>query len=519
MPFCLANYLLASALRRWENSAGPEGRTLFDSCGLAMPEKIECSAIQEQVNKILGSAALASKPQVRKLLQILARSADGKLALNSTRIIQELWPAETQTKGPLDVAKEVSRLRAALESYYAGEGRSDSVVIVLPNRSKPRPDGTPEKRWIAVLPQDDAAPTNRPESRRISPVLIAAAAIIAVVFAGYFLFEMLGGDRRPALARFDDTTLTVSNAAGKTLWRRNFADGSWGRFRELIPKPWVGNLDADGHASILFAYHTARDADTKSTVLICYSERGEEKWRWTSGRNVPELEGSPIGFTISSVSVFPPDHGGASRIVVASWHNLYYPSQIALLDSKGKTISEYWHSGHLEHVALADLDGDGKQKIIATGVSNGYHQATLVVLDPDHLAGASAETARPEIQIHGMGMAHERLRLLFPRSDLNRDRSAYNWALMPLIEHGRITLAVKEDLNDPACAISYEFDTKFHLLGVEAYDNFASAHNEFYRNGSGRHSFTQREEAEFQKVRCLTGCDGEYVAFSGGHAP
>ena len=186
---------------------------------------------------------------------------------------------------------------------------------------------------------------------------------------------------------------------------------------------------------------------------------------------------------------------------------------------EGKTISEYWHSGHLEHLTVADLDGDGRREIVATGISNGYRQATLVVLDPDRLAGASTETARPEIQIHGMGIARERLRLLFPRSDLNRDRYPFNWALMPIIEHGRVTQAVNEDVKEPAYSIGYEFDTKFHLLGVEAYDTFVSAHNEFYKNGSSRHSFNHREEAEFQKVRCLQGCDGEYVAFSGGHAP
>jgi len=488
-----------------------------------MFEKVGCSAIQEQVDRILRSTALASKPQVRRLLQALSQSVDGKAAVNSARIIQELWPQEIQTKGPLDVAKEVSRLRAALEAYYVGEGKTDPVIIFLPNRSKPGPDGTLEKRWIAAVGRDDAAPTNPPISRRLTPALKVAAAIISVVLGGYFLSATLRGDRRPALARFEDTTLTVSNAQGKTLWSKNFPDGYWGRFRQSIPKPWVGDLDGNGHPTILFAYHTARDPESKSTILICYSDGGEENWRWTSGRNLPELEGSPIGFTISGLAVLRPEHGGLFRIAVSTFHNLYYPNQIALLDSHGKTISEYWHSGHLDHITVADLDGDGRQEIIATGVSNGYHQATLVVLDPDHLAGASAETARPEIQIHGMGVAHERLRLLFPRSDLNRDRSTYNWAQMPLIGHGRITLAVNEDLNeglkDSGCDISYEFDTRFHLLGVEAYDDFVGTHNEFYRNGSSRHSFTHREEAEFQKVRCLTGCDGEYVAFSGGHAP
>ncbi len=483
-----------------------------------MPEKIEYAAIQEQADRILRSTALASKPQVKKLLQILARSADGKVPSNSARIIQELWPAEIQTKGPLDVAKEISRLRAALEAYYAGDGQADPIIIFLPNRSKPGPDGTPEKRWLAAVHRVEVPPSKQQGWRRLAPASKAVAAIISVVFVGYILSGTLRGDRRPALARFDDTTLTVSNAEGKILWRKNFTEGYLSD-RDLMPKPWVGDLDGGGHASILFPYHTGRDSVSHSTILICYSDRGEEKWRWTAGRKLPELEGSPIGFNMTGLTVLPPEHGGPPRIVVSTVHSLYYPSQIALLDSQGKTISEYWHSGHLEHLSVADLDGDGRREIVATGISNGYRQATLVVLDPDRLAGASAETARPEIQIRGVGIAHERLRLLFPRSDLNRDRYPFNWALMPIIEHGRVTQTVKEDLKDPTCSISYEFDTKFHLLGAEAHDTFVSAHNEFYKNGSSRHSFNHREEAEFQKVRCLEGCDGEYVAFSGGHAP
>ena len=137
-----------------------------------------------------------------------------------------------------------------------------------------------------------------------------------------------------------------------------------------------------------------------------------------SGRVLPELGNEPAIFLSSWFAVLKPDHGMAPRIVVASNHCPRYPSQIALIDSHGKTISEYWHSGHLDDFALADLDGDGRQQIIASGVANGYHQADLVVLDADRLSGASTETAEPRFQLHGMGMAHERFRLLFPRSDL-----------------------------------------------------------------------------------------------------
>ena len=68
----------------------------------------------------------------------------------------------------------------------------------------------------------------------------------------------------------------------------------------------------------------------------------------------------------------------------------------------------------------------------------------MLVLDPDHVSGASTETARPEVQIHGMGTAHERFRLLFPRSDLNKDLYLYNQALGSVVSPGRVQIDVKE---------------------------------------------------------------------------
>ena len=116
--------------------------------------------------------------------------------------------------------------------------------------------------------------------------------------------------------------------------------------------------------------------------------------------------------------------------------------------------------------------------------ANGYdHQATLVVLDPDRVFGASTEV-RPEFQIHGMGVAQERLRLLFPRSDLNRALFQYNQATEPTVEHGIVRLTVLECITPPGCHIWYEFDKNFRLIAAYAGgDEFRSAHARFYENG------------------------------------
>jgi len=199
------------------------------------------------------------------------------------------------------------------------------------------------------------------------------------------------------------------------------------------------------------------------------------------------------------------------RIVVSSQLIPWWPSQIALLDANGKTISEYWHSGGLSYMVLADLDGDGREEIIATGVSEYDHQATLVVLDPDRVFGASSEV-RPGFQIHGMGVAKERLRLLFPRSDLNKALFQFNQAVEPTVEHGSIRLTVRECIAPPGCLIWYEFDKNFRLISAYAGgDEFRSAHARFYQTGKYAHPLSEEEQVAFQKVRCLVGCKSEFV--------
>jgi hypothetical protein len=163
-------------------------------------------------------------------------------------------------------------------------------------------------------------------------------------------------------------------------------------------------------------------------------------------------------------------------------------------------------------MVLADLDGNGGEEIITTGISEYDHHATLVVLDPDRAFGASTEV-RPEFQIDGMGAAQERMRLLFPRSDLNRPLFQFNAAIDPSVEHGSLRLTVAECITPSAgCRIFYEFDKNFHLIAAYAgSDEFRSAHETFYQSGKNAHHVTAEEQAAFQKVRCLVGCNSEFV--------
>lgn len=478
---------------------------------MTFQEYPDYKSIEDQVEKILGSRSLASKNQVRKLLIILAHNINSQTAIKPDGVIRELWPEEVQTKGSADVAKEMSRLRTALEAYYDGEGKNDPILISLPNRSKPGPDGTPERRWIVARNRDTKDQHAAPQTGGKRSLQIFATLAVLVV-AACLSSRQLMRTRPPVSGRLDAGTLVILSADGQELWRKSFPDGFWRDYYEqgLATRMWFGDLQGNGATDILLLYHPAVNSSSRSTTLICYSDQGKEKWRWTPGRDLPELQTTPPIFVTVSMGILK-GNGKGARIVVSSRHSLYYPDQIAIIDSTGKTASEYWHSGHLNYLAVADLKGNGRQQIIATGISNGYRQATMVVLDPDHVFGASTEAERPEVQLHGMGAAQERLRLLFPRSDLNQALSIYNESEEPVIAHGRIRLAIRECQQLPGCKIAYEFDSDFHLVSVEAYDQFRSVHKEFYLKSKANHPFTAEEEAQFRKVRCLAGCDSDLI--------
>ncbi|MGB8261688.1 MAG: hypothetical protein WCE75_15100 [Terracidiphilus sp.] len=369
------------------------------------------SAIDEEVRRITGSAAFARKGQMKTLLAILARNIDAQTTLKPDRVIRELWGDEAPARESADLATAMNRLRRTLQTYYETEGSDDPVVLTLPRRSSGVSAPARELVWIKAEPRGEAldppspepadppaaleapppaAPVPPTEPSSVSPrglriaVAVVAASLMVISLAIY-----LAMDRRPYAVTLGERALIVSNAEGQELWRKEFPEGFWDEYYKapMAERSWIGDLNGDGRTELLFVYHSGSDPFVHATQLICYSAAGKELWRWTAGRDLPEMQGSPNGFKTKAFAVLPPEGGSATRIVVSSEHSLQYPHQIAIVDRNGRTLSEYWHSGHLDHLALADLDGDGRKEIVASGISNGYNQATLVALDPNH-AGA-----------------------------------------------------------------------------------------------------------------------------------
>ena len=127
-----------------------------------------------------------------------------------------------------------------------------------------------------------------------------AAAMAAVCIGAFIAIRMLTARRsaqvRPA-GRFDTGDY---GCGGKGTLEEGLSRGI--RTRLVLRAGhsahiWFGDLEGKGPYERSFCLFRRLDPQSPhSSTLICYSDRGKEKWRWTPGRELPELAGSPATY-------------------------------------------------------------------------------------------------------------------------------------------------------------------------------------------------------------------------------
>jgi hypothetical protein len=271
-----------------------------------------------------------------------------------------------------------------------------------------------------------------------------AALVLAFGLGARFVLRVA----QPSSYRVERNALVVFDDAGRVLWRKVFPFPLHEPSYEEDPgrSVWIGDLDRTGRKSVLFVLIPVGEP-RQSSPLICFDDHGAEQWRYVPDRRVrTRLAEFVPTYGVSRFLVTALQAGGPNHILAASTHFPYYPSQVALLSTSGSLLREYWHSGHLNHLQAADLNGDGKTEFYAAGISNPRHAATLVALDPDHFGGASAEPETPDYQLLDMGRGIERARVLLPRSCLSAAFDPYNTIALLTILKNEVLVETKEHI-------------------------------------------------------------------------
>jgi transcriptional regulator with XRE-family HTH domain len=309
----------------------------------------------------------------------------------------------------------------------------------------------------------------------------------------------------PVDFRIEVSTLAVVDGQGREVWRHQFPTrltrSAYGS--EDVRHCVFADIDNDGGVEALFVF-TPLDFATVGATLFCFREDGSIKWQFVPGKPIRDTrqEYHPPYF-ISNVQIIPsPD--SLPRILVSSNHYAHNPNQIAMLDTNGKLISEYWHSGHLLSVVHADLNDDGVDEILLAGVNNGYRQATMVVFDSRNVNGASTQPGR---QILGFPAGTEKAVVLFPKTCLAKNAPYNRVAELRRVGDRRILLAVAEGVSETQSPglMLYELDYGLKVLSARPDSHFYESHRTLELQGLLDHPWTEEENEQLKRQVVVQG--------------
>ena len=337
---------------------------------------------------------------------------------------------------------------------------------------------------------------------------LAGLALVAGVGVAAVMLLLRPGPP-PADYRVEPNHFVALNGEGKELWRVRLPQASkWLAYQspeERTRNVRFADLDGDSRVETLFKLIAGAPLE-RAVSLLCFSQEGRLKWEFRPGRKVSTTTQRFSGdYTVAAFSILNLPGRKGKHVVVTSCHAWSWPNQIVLLSPEGKAVGEYWHSGHLLALGLADVDGDGTEEILAGGVNNSRGRATLVVLDPQRLAGASVQPAGDLTQLQGFAPGAEEMLIFFPRTCITEARQEpYNRVKEIKATAASIdAVVVQGQVESEGPYLIYRFDRNLNLLGVTPPDDFAAQHRELELAGKLDHALGPRDFEQWKRIEVI----------------
>jgi hypothetical protein len=336
----------------------------------------------------------------------------------------------------------------------------------------------------------------------------AAATILLLIaggmLAGIYVSRTVPG--QPAAFRVEPRALYVTDSAGREVFHQFFKESldiRHFRTEEARRMLEFEDIDGDGRTETLLNFEPI-DRDETGTAIICFDDKGREKWRFRPGRAITCREGKYTDqFFTDHFQFVQLGREKLNRIITINHHVRRWPSQFAVLDSSGRLLTEYWHPGRLYLMKLFDMDQDGSPEVLLAGVNNGYQSATMVILDPRTAKGTARQEDGDPYQILNMAEGTEKVRVIFPRSCINKKLKQYNRINGVAVSGDRIQVRVHEKDDDVYAEVLYTFDRNLKVTDYMWSLHLRDVHRELQLRGVLDHALSEHEMAAMRQVRIL----------------
>lgn len=320
---------------------------------------------------------------------------------------------KTKKRHKLDSWKEISDyLNRDVRTVQRWEARLGLPIHRLDSSPRSRVFSFTDEidRWMDKSPRLSSKKNNSKNLKRPIPKMALAAILITITAAGIVWVVNAHKNtgvfsREPVDFRLSASRLTVLNLKGRPIWSYDFnvdnlecEDHYKIRFQQksqfdfsfYLPCLMFRDINGDGTQETLFAMQTTDNS--QDNRLICFDHKGNIFWEYNIGRPVDDKpERSFSGPIISGIDTIDIDGNGTLEIFILANHKADFSGLAVFLNGAGEKIGAYKNSGHLEDYALEDIDKDGINELLLTGVNTDWDQPCLVVLDHTCLNGESPQ--------------------------------------------------------------------------------------------------------------------------------
>jgi len=322
------------------------------------------------------------------------------------------------------------------------------------------------------------------------PAWAVAAAAVLLLAAAVFLVPWRVVRRQPADFSIEGATLIVRDKDKRELWRwdsmlEDLLPESFYRANfqfmhkavgNILPALVIRDINGDGDTEVLFAPKRVSD-QTREGWLFCLDRKGRELWSFHGGRELV-CRGRDISpdYRIAGFCTHDLDGDGRLETIVESFQAPDWPCQLAVLDSSGKMIGEFWNAGYLRELAFHDIDGDGREELLVCGVNNEYRGGCLIVFDTRNINGSSPQTG--EFVCEGLGPGSELFYVTTPYTDVAHASEMYvcGFENIDITDNNWIRGTSAE-------ALIYEFDFDLKCLQVGLGHGYLVSHEALVEAG------------------------------------
>ena len=321
--------------------------------------------------------------------------------------------------------------------------------------------------------------------------------ILLIVTSGYLYLKDY--DKNPYSINITGHILSVKNKFNNTLWQTSVSNNypSPVPKYEIDPIARVIDINKDGRNEVIVTSETYNELKDKNELgrIACFDYNHRLIWKYVFRDSIATRVEKFTPYY--SLKIFAVKNDIPNPVIIAvGQHENFYPSPIIKIRARdGKRIGKiFWHPGGGSRGFLNDIDGDGKDELVATAISNGLERCVLYSLEYDKLQGTAPTT--PDYRFLNQPIADFDHYIVLPKTDVNEYfGERYNVpGSPPIITYDSLIYFNITEVTFPdgmKIGNDYEFDRNFNLKDIIIGDKFRVIRDSLVAQGKIKGPFTE----------------------------